>query len=171
MLTETDAWFRKWSPSGSPPQALPGPAGPASPPPSPSDPQFQPAEKKARNCGRRSGHSMESLFAAYMRGASAVTIDDPFIVKQYQAANLLRFCELLVRLGTVRTIKLVTKNLSDDSRGRLEPSNVASRGITSSSRMVFPTRCTTARSSRTPVGRSAWDVDWISISVRNTGTR
>jgi hypothetical protein len=76
MLTETDAWFRKWSPSGSPPQTLPvassGPAGPASPPASPVEPQFQPAEKKLEIADGDTGHSMESLFAAYMRGGCPV---------------------------------------------------------------------------------------------------
>jgi ATP-dependent Lon protease len=63
---------------------------------------------------------MDSLFAAYLHGATAVTVDDPYIMKPHQVANFLRFCELLVRLGTVRTVKLVTRELSDETVGRLE---------------------------------------------------
>ncbi|MEI6862056.1 MAG: MIT C-terminal domain-containing protein [Verrucomicrobiota bacterium] len=71
---------------------------------------------------------METLFAGYMRGADVVSIEDAFLVRPYQIANLLRFCELLVRLGTIRTIKLLTKEITDDSRGGLETIRLSLKG-------------------------------------------
>lgn len=123
-LTEQDAWFPKWSPDGS---ASPHGSGPSPSPTTTSgtialsvEPDFRPTEKKLDIADGDTGHSLESLFAAHMRGASTVTVEDPFMVKPHQVANLLRFCELLVRLGTIRTIKLITKEIPDESRGRLE---------------------------------------------------
>ena len=130
LLTDEDAWFSKWNPNapgGSPdakPQRSPIPpvavAGKPPAPAAPLDADFRPEEKKLEIADGETGHSMDSLFGAYMRGASTVTIEDPFLVVPHQIANLLRFCEMLVRLGTIRTVKVVTKELSDDSRGRLE---------------------------------------------------
>jgi hypothetical protein len=135
MLTEQDAWFPKWTPNG-PVQATPPPASttPVSPPiptvaittapvssaASPTEPEFRPVERKVEIADGDTGHSMDSLYGAYLRGASIVRIEDTFLIKPHQIANLLRFCELLVRIGTVRTIKVVTKVITDDSRGRLE---------------------------------------------------
>ena len=124
LLTDQDAWFPKWTPNGSGQlNQLP----PAVSPPSSATPstiavkaEFQPGERKLEITDGESGHSMDSLFGAHLRGATAVTVEDPFIVKPHQVANFLRFCELLVRLGTIRTVKLVTKELTDESRGRLE---------------------------------------------------
>lgn len=124
LLTDQDAWFPKWTPNGSGQlNQLP----PAVSPPSSATPstiavkaEFQPGERKVEIADGESGHSMDSLFGAHLRGATAVTVEDPFIVKPHQVANFLRFCELLVRLGTIRTVKLVTKELTDESRGRLE---------------------------------------------------
>jgi hypothetical protein len=124
MLTEQDAWFSKWNPPGADMPAVGSPAPSPTPSTGPTtisaQPDFQPVDKKLEIADGDTGHSMESLFAAYLRGASVVTIEDPFIVKPHQVANLLRFCELLVRLGSVRTIKVITKEITDESRGRLE---------------------------------------------------
>lgn len=131
MLTEQDAWFPKWIPDG-PAAPVPGPAAVAAPSaptasaPAPATtaaavvPEFRPQEKKLEIADGETGHSMETLFAAHLRGATVIKIEDAFVVKPHQIANLLRFCELLVRLGTVRSISLVTKEITDESRGRLE---------------------------------------------------
>lgn len=124
LLTDQDAWFPKWTPGGSKElsQAQP-PAGSLASAASAKatvTANFEPGEKKLEIADGDTGHSMDSLFGAYLRGATVVTLDDPFIVKSHQVANFLRFCELLVRLGSVRTVKLVTKELTDESRGRLE---------------------------------------------------
>ena len=124
LLTDQDAWFPKWNPNGSGQlnQLPPAVSSPSSATPSTIavKAEFQPGERKLEIADGESGHSMDSLFGAHLRGATAVTVEDPFIVKPHQVANFLRFCELLVRLGTIRTVKLVTKELTDESRGRLE---------------------------------------------------
>jgi ATP-dependent Lon protease len=96
---------------------------PKSPIPAPQDPtkgEFKSGEKKLQIADGETGHSMDSLFAPYVRDATEVAVDDPFIVKPHQIANFLRFCELLVRLGTVRRVRLVTRDLTDESTGRPE---------------------------------------------------
>jgi len=123
-LTDQDAWFPKWSPEGAVHPVVPGTgevsASSLCPPVLVLHPDFEPAEKKLEIADGDTGHSLESLFSIYMRGASEVTIEDPFIIKPHQIGNLLRFCEMLVRLGSIRSIKLVTKEITDESRGRLE---------------------------------------------------
>lgn len=128
ILSDEDPWFEKWVPGSAEPVVPPSP--PAAPPgaqtvklpvmPPAAAPDFSPAEKKLEIADGDVGHSMDSLFSAYVRGASVVTIEDSFVVRPHQIANLLRFCELLVRIGTCRSIRLVTKEVTDDSRGRLE---------------------------------------------------
>jgi ATP-dependent Lon protease len=54
------------------------------------------------------GHTFESLFGAYLVGAKQVVVEDPYIRLQHQIQNFVRLCELLVKQGTVRQIKLVT---------------------------------------------------------------
>jgi len=54
------------------------------------------------------GHTYESLFGAYLVGAKQVVVEDPYIRLQHQIQNFVRLCELLVKQGTVRQIKLVT---------------------------------------------------------------
>lgn len=130
LLTDEDAWFSKWSPKAhdGAPDARPDPSpfqpdavagNPAAPAPL-VEVGLRPNEKKLEIAEGETGHSMESLFGAYMRGACIVSIEDPFLIRQHQLANLLRFCEMLVRLGTVRSVNLVTRELSDESLGRLE---------------------------------------------------
>lgn len=128
ILTDEDPWFPKWIPSapvdtGVPP-LQPVPAGtPLAEPASPqktAKPDFGPVEKKVEIADNDVGHSMDSLFSAYLRGATSVIVHDPFVIKPHQVANFLRFAELLVRLGTIRKLRLVTREESDDSRSRLE---------------------------------------------------
>lgn len=54
------------------------------------------------------GHTYESIFGAYLVGASAVTIEDPYIRAPHQIANFLRLCETVVRVPTIRRIHLKT---------------------------------------------------------------
>jgi hypothetical protein len=125
VLAETDPWFPKWLP---PPGAPgPAPAPPPVPPPAASaaeSPEASPAlsllppgpEAKMIEIedGSR-GFTYESLFAPYLRGATRITVEDPYIAKPYQVANLLRFCEMCVRLGSIRHIVLVTYKMPDEA--------------------------------------------------------
>ncbi len=54
------------------------------------------------------GHTYESILGPYLVGAKAVTVEDPYIRLPHQIANFVRFCETLIRVPTIRDIKLVT---------------------------------------------------------------
>jgi ATP-dependent Lon protease len=54
------------------------------------------------------GHSYESIMGPYIRGAKAVTIEDPFIRLPHQIQNFVRFCETCLKSGTVKSINLIT---------------------------------------------------------------
>lgn len=54
------------------------------------------------------GYSYESILGPYLVGAKAVTIEDPYIRLQHQIQNFVRFCETILRAGSVKSIKLVT---------------------------------------------------------------
>lgn len=55
------------------------------------------------------GYSYRRVFEKYLEGnVQEVVVEDPYIRNIHQIYNFLRFCELLVRKGTVRNIKLLT---------------------------------------------------------------
>lgn len=54
------------------------------------------------------GHSYESIIGPYLSGAKSVVIEDPYIRLQHQIQNFVRFCETVLRSGTVKKIDLVT---------------------------------------------------------------
>ena len=54
------------------------------------------------------GYSYESILGPYLVGAKAVTIEDPYIRLQHQIQNFVRFCETILRAGSVKSIKLLT---------------------------------------------------------------
>ena len=55
-----------------------------------------------------SGHSYESIVLPYLRGARAITIEDPYIRATHQVQNFVRFCEAAIKAPTVRNITLIT---------------------------------------------------------------
>ena len=54
------------------------------------------------------GYSYESIIAPYLRGAKSVVIEDPYIRLQHQIQNFVRFCETVLKAGTVKRINLIT---------------------------------------------------------------
>ena len=54
------------------------------------------------------GHSYESIIGPYLVGAKSVVIEDPYIRMQHQIQNFVRFCECVLKAGTVKKITLVT---------------------------------------------------------------
>ena len=54
------------------------------------------------------GYSYESILGPYLQGAKAVVIEDPYIRQQHQIQNLIRFCETVLKSGTVKKINLIT---------------------------------------------------------------
>ena len=54
------------------------------------------------------GYSYESILGLYLQGAKAVVIEDPYIRLQHQIQNFVRFCETVLKAGTVKKIRLIT---------------------------------------------------------------
>lgn len=54
------------------------------------------------------GYSYESIISPYLFGVKEVTIEDPYIRVTHQIQNLVRFCETLLKPGTVKKISLIT---------------------------------------------------------------
>ncbi|MBA0014159.1 MAG: BREX system Lon protease-like protein BrxL [Nitrosospira sp.] len=54
------------------------------------------------------GYSYESILGPYLQGAKAVAIEDPYIRLQHQIQNFVRFCETVLKAGTVEKISLIT---------------------------------------------------------------
>lgn len=54
------------------------------------------------------GHSYDSIVGPYLAGAKEVVIEDPYIRMTHQVQNLVRFCEAVVKVGSVKKIKLIT---------------------------------------------------------------
>ena len=54
------------------------------------------------------GHSYDTIFGSYLPGAKSVVVEDPYIRMPHQVANLVRFCETVVKTDTVRTVTLFT---------------------------------------------------------------
>lgn len=88
------------SATAAPPQPILEPLNP----PAPSGP----GEQHFTIMYGASGYSYESIVGPYLQGAKAVTIEDPYIRLQHQIQNFVRFCETVVRAGSVRRITLIT---------------------------------------------------------------
>lgn len=54
------------------------------------------------------GYSYESIIGPYLRGAKTVVIEDPYIRLHHQIQNFVRFCETVLKAGTVKKISLIT---------------------------------------------------------------
>lgn len=55
------------------------------------------------------GYGYDDLFAEYLKGASIVMLDEPYLTHGFQMTNLVRFVELLVKIGDCKVFRLVTK--------------------------------------------------------------
>jgi len=54
------------------------------------------------------GYSYELIMGPYLQGAKAVIIEDPYIRLQHQIQNFVRFCEMVLKAGTVKKVSLIT---------------------------------------------------------------
>jgi len=54
------------------------------------------------------GYSYESILGPYLVGAKSVLIEDPYVRLPHQIQNFVRFCETVVKAGTVKKIQLVS---------------------------------------------------------------
>ena len=66
------------------------------------------------------GYSFESLFGVYLRGAKDIKIEDPYIRLPHQLQNLIRFCELITKIGDTEIINLVTGFDNEDQKADIE---------------------------------------------------
>lgn len=55
------------------------------------------------------GYGYDDLFAEYLRGATIVMLEEPYLTHGFQMTNLVRFIELLVKIGDCQVFHLVTK--------------------------------------------------------------
>jgi ATP-dependent Lon protease len=82
-------------------------AAPASPFGAPI-PSIGPKEQHFTILYGDTGYSYESIMGPYLQGAKAVVIEDPYIRLQHQIQNFVRFCETVLKAGTVKRITLIT---------------------------------------------------------------
>ena len=54
------------------------------------------------------GYSYDSILSPYLQGAKAVVIEEPYIRMTHQIQNFVRFCEAVIKSGTVKRIELTT---------------------------------------------------------------
>lgn len=93
--------------------------------PAPRPPQSLP-EGSFSYAEGQTGVSYERLFGPYLEGAARIEIQDPYIIKPYQARNLMDFIEVVFRHKAPEyevCISLVTRadrDLFDEQRERLE---------------------------------------------------
>lgn len=62
------------------------------------------------------GHSYEGIFGKYLTGCKSVSLEDPYIRLPHQIQNLVRFCELLVKVGTIKELELLTGFENDSQK-------------------------------------------------------
>lgn len=55
------------------------------------------------------GYSYDDLFLDYLKGATTVLLEEPYLSSGFQITNLVRFIELLVKIGDCKVFHLVTK--------------------------------------------------------------
>ncbi len=55
------------------------------------------------------GYGYDDLFADYLKGAKIVMLEEPYLSHGYQMTDLVRFVELLVKIGDCQVFRLVTK--------------------------------------------------------------
>ena len=91
----------------------------------PSDPQPVLQEKHLNFQENQKGISFDTLFGPYLRGATVITITDPYIRLYYQVRNLMEFIETVVRQGSrdeVIAVHLIT--MEDEYKGEQQKENL-----------------------------------------------
>ena len=94
---------RPADPASSLPSATPEPV-----PVGPANAIATPGEQHLTIFYGDTGHSYESIIGPYVPGAREVVIEDPYVRMTHQVGNFVRFCEAVVKPGTVRRIRLIT---------------------------------------------------------------
>lgn len=76
--------------------------------------QAQPEEKHFTIMYGDVGHTYDSIIGPYLLSAKVVEVEDPYIRLTHQVQNFVRFCEAVVKVPTVKKIRLVTSTGEDD---------------------------------------------------------
>ncbi len=87
--------------------AAPQVSGPVSPVKAPTVPAGL-AEQHFTILYGDTGYSYESMIGPYLQGAKSLVIEDPYIRLPHQIQNFVRFCETVLKAGTVKKICLIT---------------------------------------------------------------
>ena len=99
-------------PVSAPEPAIPSPSAAPSQPSEPSvaEPVEDegPKEKTDVQYGD-TGYGYDDLFTEYLKGAKIVMLEEPYLSHGYQMTDLVRFVELLVKIGDCQVFRLVTK--------------------------------------------------------------
>lgn len=103
--TETQATVQQ-APAREAPPAVPTPIAPAPVTNTPTSVELK--EQHFTILYGDIGYSYESIIGPYLQGAKEVVIEDPYIRLQHQIQNFVRFCEIALKAGTVKKIKLIT---------------------------------------------------------------
>ena len=90
-------------------------------------PARNPAPRHYRIHYGATGHSYETIFGEYLSGAEEIHVEDAYIRQQHQIVNFLRFCETAVRVGSVKSIHLITRfdNEAEKSDAMLKLGSIA----------------------------------------------
>jgi ATP-dependent Lon protease len=115
------------TPSVSPPAVVPVLTGIATPAVTADVRASEPKERHYTILYGDTGHSYDTIFGDYLEGAKDVVVEDPYIRLTHQVNNFVRFCEAVVRRGTVRKITLITA-FDDDAQQRDVEAKLADLG-------------------------------------------
>jgi len=77
--------------------------------------EHEPQEQHFTIMYGESGHTFESIVGPYMKRATAVTVEDPYVRMTHQIQNFVRFCEATLKSPTVKSIRLVTNTGDSDN--------------------------------------------------------
>lgn len=81
------------------------------------------------------GYSYERIFSDYLKGAKSIVVEDSYVRMQHQIQNFTRFCEVALKIGDVREIKLITgfdnPYQKDEITAKLKPlqTSIAEHGV------------------------------------------
>lgn len=62
------------------------------------------------------GYSYETVFGPYLQGVDKLIIEDPYIRQNHQISNFVKFCELAVKIGSIKYIKLITSTDDEEQQ-------------------------------------------------------
>lgn len=75
-------------------------------------------EKRIKILYGDTGYGYETLFKDYLNGATEIVVEDAYIRQKHQINNFLRLCEIIVKIGDCKKLKLITS--ADDEEQRKE---------------------------------------------------